>query len=222
VSPPSQSQTEKEQNAEHRNRHPSKTAAPRPDHRAPATLASLVQDSAGHAAHLPVGEPDRAPADSTPSIKAVWISNDEANHRIAVVGISGLVADPERPRHQRLQHVAFAYSTLDDLLGTYVRLKALGILPAISVDEGSQTAFYYEDPDRNSVELNVSNYAETWASIEHIQNSPEFAHRPLGVDVDPEKLVAAYETGASPWELHKRAWNGDFAPAQPYDPKVLL
>jgi hypothetical protein len=59
----------------------------------------------------------------------------------------------------------------------------------------------YEGPDRNSVELNVSNYAETWASIEHIQNSPEFAHRPLGVDVDPEKLVAAYETGASPWEL---------------------
>jgi hypothetical protein len=24
------------------------------------------------------------------------------------------------------------------------------------------------------------------------------------------------------WELHKRAWKGDFAPAQPYDPKVLL
>jgi catechol 2,3-dioxygenase len=166
--------------------------------------------------------PIGAPADSTPSIKAVWLSNDEANHRIAVVEISGLVADPERPRHQRLQHVAFAYSTLDDLLGTYVRLKALGILPAISVDEGSQIAFYYEDPDRNSVELNVSNYAETWASIEHIQNSPEFARRPLGVDVDPEKLVAAYETGASAWELHKRAWKGDFAPAQPYDPKVLL
>jgi catechol 2,3-dioxygenase len=59
----------------------------------------------------PVG----APADSTPSIKAVWLSNDEANHRLAVVEISGLVADPERPRHQRLQHVAFAYSTLDDL-----------------------------------------------------------------------------------------------------------
>jgi catechol 2,3-dioxygenase len=166
--------------------------------------------------------PIGAPAESTPSIKAVWLSNDEANHASRVFEISGLVADPERPRHQRLQHVAFAYSTLDDLLGTYVRLKALGILPAISVDEGSQTAFYYEDPDRNSVELNVSNYAETWASIEHIQNSPEFACRPLGVDIDPEKLVAAYETGASPWELHKRAWNGDFAPAQPYDPKVLL
>jgi catechol 2,3-dioxygenase-like lactoylglutathione lyase family enzyme len=85
--------------------------------------------------------PIGAPTDSTPSIKAVWLSNDEANHRIAVVEISGLVADPERPRHQRLQHVAFAYSTLDDLLDTYVRLKALGILPAIQSMKGRRPPF---------------------------------------------------------------------------------
>ena len=162
------------------------------------------------------------PGGDGPSVKAAWLSNDEANHRLAVIEIPGLRFDDERSRHPRLQHIAFEYRTLDELLGTYVRLKALGIVPVLSVDEGSQTAFYYEDPDRNSVELNVGNYGDTWTAIEHIQTSPDFARRPLGVDVDPDKLVAAHTAGASSWELHKRAWKGEFAPAQPYDPRVLL
>lgn len=157
-----------------------------------------------------------------PGLRALWLSNDEVNHRIAIVEIPGLTCDPERPRHTRLQHVAFAYQTLDDLLGTYARLKAHGILPVMSVDEGPQTAFYYDDPDRNSVELNVNNYTDQWAAIEHIQTSPEFARRPLGVDVDPDKMIAARLAGATPWDLHKRAWKNEFAPAQPYDPTALL
>jgi len=65
------------------------------------------------------------------------------------------------------------------------------------VDEGSQTALYYNDLDGNSVELNVDNYRDSWTSIEHIQNSPDFARRPLGVFIDPDKMVAAREAGAS-------------------------
>jgi catechol 2,3-dioxygenase len=156
------------------------------------------------------------------SLKAAWLSNDEVNHRFAVIEIPHLTGDPERSRHHRLQHIAFEYRTLDELLGTYVRLKGLGILPVLPVDEGSQIAFYYNDPDGNSVELNVSNYSDQWTAIEHLQNSPEFARRPLGVDVDPDKMIAAREAGASAWDLHKHAWQHEFAPAQPFDPKVLL
>ena len=43
----------------------------------------------------------------------------------------GLTDDPERIRHHRLQHIAFEFRTLDELLGTYVRLKASGIVPAV-------------------------------------------------------------------------------------------
>ena len=39
--------------------------------------------------------------------------------------------DPDKAHHQRLQHFAFEYRTLDDLLGTYARLKELGILPVL-------------------------------------------------------------------------------------------
>ena len=52
------------------------------------------------------------------------------------------------------------YRRLDDLLGSYVRLKGLGILPAYALDEGFQAAFYYEDPDRNIVELNMNYYGD--------------------------------------------------------------
>jgi catechol-2,3-dioxygenase len=53
------------------------------------------------------------------------------------------------------------------LLDTYARLKEQGILPVLCTDAGAQTALYYEDPDRNSVELNVDNYGNNWTSDEH-------------------------------------------------------
>ena len=47
-------------------------------------------------------------------------------------------------------------------------------------------------------ELNVNNYGDNWTSIEHIQNSPEVAHRPLGVFIDLIRWWAAREADASP------------------------
>jgi catechol 2,3-dioxygenase len=157
-----------------------------------------------------------------PTLKAAWVSNDEANHRLAFVQLPGLTADHDRSRHHRLQHVAFEYRTIDELLGTYARLKGLGIVPALCTDGGSQTAFYYEDPDRNSVEINVDNYGDCWTSGEHMRTSADFARNPMGTYVDPDKMIAARKAGASPWELHERARAGEFAPLQPYDPRVLL
>ena len=58
----------------------------------------------------PMGAPGPGPFP-----RAAWLSNDEANHRLAIAEIAGLNADPERARQQRLQHVAFQYATLDEL-----------------------------------------------------------------------------------------------------------
>ena len=41
---------------------------------------------------------------------------------------------------------------MDDLLDTYVRLKADGIVPHACLDHGMTMSFYYVDPDGNSVE----------------------------------------------------------------------
>lgn len=157
-----------------------------------------------------------------PSIKSTWMTNDEANHRIALVELPGLEADPERSRHRRVQHFAFEYQTLSDLLGTYVRLKALGIVPVLCTDAGLQTAFYYQDPDGNIVEINVDNFGNPLTSSEYIKTSPDFAANPMGTYVDPDRMVAAYEDGASAWDLHVRAHAGEFAPDKPYDPRVMM
>jgi len=149
-------------------------------------------------------------------------SNDEVNHRLAFVEVPGLTADPDRSRHKRLQHVAFEYPRIDDLLGTYVRLKRLGIQPVLAADQGLQTAFYYKDPDHNIVELNVNNYGDEWTATEHMKTSPDFAANPMGAYDDPEKMIAARKTGATPWELHERVHTCEFAPAQPIDPRILL
>ncbi len=151
-----------------------------------------------------------------------FVGNDEVHHRIVFFEASGAAVNPDKPRHVRVQHVAFEYQTLDDLLGTYTRLKGLGILPVMAVDEGLQTALYYTDPDQNSVELNVNNYGNEWTATEHMRSAPQFGERPMRAQIDPEKIIAARKAGASPWELHERAFAREFAPAKPYEPRALL
>jgi len=158
-------------------------------------------------------------AQGGPPFSAAFVSNDQVHHRIAMFEMPGLAADPDKRRHTGFQHVAFEYDTLDELLGTYVRLKGLGIVPLMAADEGFQTVLYYADPDRNSVELNVNNYGNDWTATEHIRTPP--AGRPRRVHTDPDKLVAARSAGASPAQLHERAFAGEFAPERPYDPREM-
>jgi len=167
-----------------------------------------------------VGPPSGA--QKGPSFSAAFASNDEVHHRIALFDMPGVAADPEKYRHARLQHVAFEYETLDDLLGTYVRLKGLGILPVMAADEGLQTTVYYSDPDENSVELNVNNYGNEWTATEHMKSWSALGDRPRRVQIDLDNMVAARKTGASPWELHERAFAGELAPAKPYDSRTPL
>ena len=102
-----------------------------------------------------------APAGS-PFKTVAFVSNDEVNHRLSFFETPGLSVDAERVNHARVQHIAFEYKTLDNLLGTYVRLKQLGIPLLWAADQFIQTAVYYEDPDGNILELNVNNFTDDW------------------------------------------------------------
>ncbi len=166
---------------------------------------------------MPPGAQDRAPYSAL-----AFVGNDEVHHRIAFFECPSAVVDPDQPRHVRVQHVAFEYQTIDDLLGTVTRLKGLGIMPVMAIDEGLQTGLYYTDPDRNSVELNINNYGDEWTATEHMSSAQQFGERPRRVQIDPEKMIAARKAGASPWQLHERAFAGEFAPAKPYDPRAFL
>jgi catechol-2,3-dioxygenase len=147
-----------------------------------------------------------------------WLTNDGANHRLALLAVPGLRDDPDKIAHTGMHHLAFEFGSMDELLDTYERLKTHGILPHAGLDHGMTTSFYYVDPDGNSVELQCDNFAGDWEqSSEFVRSSPQFAANPIGAHIDPEQLAAARGEGASTDEIHRRAYAGEFCPDTPLD-----
>ena len=104
------------------------------------------------------------------SMGAAFASNDRANHRMAIFSIPELKEDTDKHAHVKLQHVAFEYATIDDLLNTYTRLKGLSIKPVLMADHGPTIAFYFDDPDGNIVELFVDNFGD-WDRSRGVRHS---------------------------------------------------
>jgi catechol 2,3-dioxygenase len=146
-----------------------------------------------------------------------WLTNDEANHRLALLFSPRFSEDPDKLVHSGIHHSAFEYATMGALLDTYSRLKFLSIEPHACLDHGMTTSFYYEDPDGNSVELQSDNFGNWQESSEWISTSPQFAADPIGTPFDPDQMVAARQAGASFTELHQRAYAGEFKPSGPLD-----
>jgi catechol 2,3-dioxygenase len=139
-----------------------------------------------------------------------FLTNDEANHRIALIALPGFKDDEEKLTRTGMHHSAFEYPTLDDLLATYLRLKAAGIEPGGCLDHGLTMSFYYHDPDGNSVELQVDNYGDWAASTQFIRTDERFAADPIGKPVDPMSLVEARRNGVPEHEIHERAYGGAY------------
>lgn len=152
----------------------------------------------------------------------VFLTNDQAHHRLAVISLPGARENPAPSPSTKIQHVAFEYATLDDLLISWERLKGLGIEPVLATDHGPTIAFYYRDPDGNSIELFVDAFGDWDQSSEYVRTSPEFHRNPMGTFVDPEPMMAARKAGATAADLHRRALAGEFPPPHPMDPRTLL
>jgi catechol 2,3-dioxygenase len=146
-----------------------------------------------------------------------WLTNDSANHRLALLAIPNLTDDPQKKLHTGIHHHAYEFETLADLLGAYSRLKLHGILPAFTLDHGLTLSIYYPYPDGNLVELQVDNFGEWAASKRWMATSPQFAANPIGVQFDPDKLLDALAAGLTHDEIHRLAYNCEFAPAKPVD-----
>jgi catechol-2,3-dioxygenase len=140
-----------------------------------------------------------------------FLFNDEANHRIVLIQTPKLFDDPDKWSRTGMEHTAFEYDGLEDLLSSHARLKAQGIEPFICLDHGLTTSFYYEDPDRNSVELQADNFGN-WAQSSAFMRSDEFRRDPIGTQVDPEKLADALGQGVPREEIRTRSRRGDYLP----------
>ena len=123
------------------------------------------------------------------------MSNDAANHRIALTVFPNVTEDPDKDNHDGLHHTAFEYDTFDQLNSSYLRLKAAGIEPAGCLDHGMTLSYYYRDPDGNHVELQVDNFGDWAKSSAFMREGPDFHADPIGKFVDPDRVAAAYAAG---------------------------
>ena len=148
-----------------------------------------------------------------------WMSNDAANHRIALLAFPSFSDDPDKEDHTGLHHSAFEYDSFDELNASYLRLREAGIEPDFCIDHGMTFSYYYKDPDGNRLELQVDNFGDWGKSSNWMRTSEEFHANPIGVFVDPAKVASSAAAGASFAEIHARAMGGEFLPeAQPVVP----
>jgi catechol 2,3-dioxygenase len=143
-----------------------------------------------------------------------WLSNDGANHRIALLAFPNFVDDAEKDTRTGMHHSAFEYPSFEDLNSSYLRLKEAGITPALCLDHGMTLSYYYADPDGNHVELQVDCFGDWSKSREWMRSSSDFAANPIGHFVDPELIAADHADGMSFEQIHAKAIAGDYSPAE--------
>ena len=149
-----------------------------------------------------------------------FLTNDDANHRLVLYTAPSVVEDPDKVNRAGLHHLAYEYASHDGLLETYLRLKDVGIEPHAALNHGLTTSFYYLDPDGNSLELQFDNFGDWALSTQFIRESPAFREEPIGQPVDPQKIVDAWQAGASRDELHRRSYAGEMPPSGPSDIRI--
>jgi catechol 2,3-dioxygenase-like lactoylglutathione lyase family enzyme len=144
-----------------------------------------------------------------------WLSNDGANHRVALLAFPNFVDDPEKDIRTGMHHSAFEYANFDDLNSSYLRLKDAGVTPAFCLDHGMTLSYYYADPDGNNIELQVDCFASWEKSTQWMRTSDAFKANPIGVFVDPDRVAADHASGLRFSEIHAKAMAGAYAPEQP-------
>lgn len=120
-----------------------------------------------------------------------FLTYDDEHHRIAILANPN-VGDEGRS-HGGMEHVAFTYASLDDLVSTYERLRDEGITPILPINHGMTLSLYYEDPDGNQVELQIDTATPDEAVA--FMGSDAFAVNPFGVVFDAEEMATQHRAG---------------------------
>ena len=125
-----------------------------------------------------------------------FLSYDEEHHRFAFANMALFHPDgteTERQGSIGVDHVAYTYGSLNDLLENYARLKESGISPYWCVHHGITVSMYYADPDGNQMEFQVDSYNSSEEAVAFINEY--FGANPVGVEYDPEDWLARLRAG---------------------------
>ncbi len=148
-----------------------------------------------------------------------FLTFDDEHHRIALLS-PPVQLDPRSPKAAGLNHSAYTFGSLEELLERYAALKRNGIEPAVPIQHGVTTSLYYRDPDGNLVELQVDNFATPEEATAYMRG-PEYGADAVGVRFLPELMRSALAAGTSAKEIQTRKWALAASPALP-DPLLEL
>lgn len=128
-----------------------------------------------------------------------FLTYDDEHHRFALANLDVIQPDAVEPGTKSLigvDHVAYTYSSLEDLFENYQQLKEKGIEPYWCVHHGLTVSMYYTDPDGNQMEFQVDAFESMEEAGEYIRG-PVNAENPVGVEYDPEEWLAQVRAGKS-------------------------
>lgn len=127
-----------------------------------------------------------------------FLSYDDEHHRFALVDLSVHTPRTETLPDRRgvvgVDHIAYTYASLDDLLENYAELKGHGILPYWCVHHGLTISMYYADPDGNQMEFQVDVFS-TPEALSAYMAGPRFGKNPVGVEFDPDAWLERLRGG---------------------------
>lgn len=132
--------------------------------------------------------------------RVIFLTFDDEHHRIAIASYPDI--DNYNPGSAGIDHVAYSYSSLGDLIYTYERLKDSGIFPHWCINHGPTTSMYYRDPDGVRVELQVDNVAAVDPRAFFRTNA--FSENTIGVEFDPDVLTAKFHAGVDEADLMRQ------------------
>lgn len=117
-----------------------------------------------------------------------FLRYDYEHHRIAIVAHPEAVPDHGSIIRTGFDHFAFSYNNLTDLARTYVGLRELEtpIRPFWTVNHGPTTSFYYRDPERNKIELQVDNFDRP-EDANAFMGGRDYVINPIGTDFDADE-----------------------------------
>lgn len=132
-----------------------------------------------------------------------FLTYDDEHHRFAFANLSVLKPDDAESAERSavgVDHVAYTYASLDDMLDNYEHLNERGVAPYWCVHHGVTVSMYYRDPDGNQMEFQVDCF-ESCDDAASYMSGPEFSANPVGVEYDPDEWLAKRRAGVPTAEL---------------------
>ncbi|NRD88581.1 biphenyl 2,3-dioxygenase [Sphingopyxis sp. BSNA05] len=143
-----------------------------------------------------------------------FLTFDDEHHRFAFADLT-VIRPEEEDRGNRglvgVDHVAWEYDSLSDLLENYAQLKSVGIKPYWAVNHGMSASLYYTDPDGNQMELSVDCFPSKAEATAYFHGE-QIGNNPVGVEYDPEDWLAKLRDGAAESEILRMDPDGAVSP----------